>query len=124
MAIFYKRLRRAFLFQTAVGVLTFLGVLWLDQAGISLTALLFFRPWILGRGRSEPEEEVREIHKNAFWIGIGITAVALLLATLALEFGIITSGRPLVLLLLLILPLFVMSHGLAGYVLVSTRASD
>jgi len=119
-----KRLKRAFLFEAAIGALTLVAVLLLDQAGISVTALLFFRPWIVGRGRGDADQEVREIYKDASWIGMGVTALGLLLVYLAYEFDVTTSLHQLLLLLLLVLPLFLLSHGLAGYVLTTSRSSD
>ena len=102
----YKKLRQAFLFEAFVGVITLIGVLLLDQAGIALSALLFIRPWILGRGQGDPEEEIRQVYKDAFWISVGITLVALLLAYAAFEVGVISSDRHL---LLLLLPLLCLS---------------
>jgi len=120
----YTKLRQAFLFEAVVGVITLIGVLLLDQAGIALSALLFVRPWILGRGQGDPGEEIRQLYKDAFWISIGITAAALLLTYAAFELDIIGSDRHLLLLLLLILPLFMVSHGLAGYVITTVRSGE
>ena len=110
-----KALRRAFLFETIVGVATLVGVLLLEQAGIALGALLVFRPWVAGRREGDRADGVRRIYRDAFWIAIALTAVALGLASVAVTLELIAAGNETFLLLLLAFPLFMISHGLTGY---------
>lgn len=119
-----RRLRRAFLFETIVGVVTLLGVMLLDQAGIALTALLIFRPWIAGRSDADDAEEVRRTYRDAFWISAGMTVLVLLLAYVAVGLEMTAAKGHLLLVFLLALPLFMVSHGLAGYLIASARPTQ
>ena len=117
----YRHIHHAFLFEATVGLLSLLTVAAAGNVGVFLIALIFFRPFILHREQTPPDQRIWRLYYNALRIGAALTALSIL-ATYGLQEIFPTQnarGLPFI----LVLPWFMLSHGIAGFVLSHPRAS-
>ena len=119
----YKNLRGAFLFQAAVGIVSFVSVLTMGRTGLALIAFLAFRPFAFRRLAGSPGDPVKRIYSRSFRSSLVTTAAFLVAGYLARESGMLGDIEGYLLLLLLV-PAYMVIHGITGFILAGSPGAD
>lgn len=112
----YAHPHRAFLFEAVTGFITFVLVLIAGTAGLAALAFIAFRPFVFETTSVPPDQAVYHLHYSALRISAFFTAISVLLTVIAFQFNPFLSYDK-TLVLTLIVPWFVLTHGFIGYVL-------
>jgi len=112
----YAHPHRAFLFEAVTGFITFVLVFTAGTAGLAALAFIAFRPFLLQTTSVPPDQAVYRLHYGALRTSAFFTAVLVLLTVVAFQFNP-SSSYDKALVLTLIVPWFVLTHGFIGYVL-------
>ena len=112
----YAHPHRAFLFEAVIGLGALVLVLTAGTAGLAVLAFIAFRPFVFETTSIPPDQAVYRLHYGAMRISAFFTAVSVLLTVVAFQFNPFSSYDK-TLVLTLIVPWFVLTHGFIGYVL-------
>lgn len=121
--MFFRNPRAVFLLQAAVGIASLASVLTMGRTGLALIAFLFLRPFVFRQDRGAPPDPVRALYTRTLKISLVIAGICLAGGFLAFREGFF-GGVDGYLLLLLILPAYLVIHGVTGVVLAGGTAGD